>query len=63
MGRVRGALEHAALRQVECGYNLTVAVGLDGRVWQCGETGAPGRAKWEGADSPEQVPHPFKSPP
>eukprot|EP00884_Botryococcus_braunii_P011885 jgi/Botrbrau1/20698/Bobra.0058s0027.1 len=55
-----GALEHTLVRQVECGLNLTVAVGMDGRVWQCGETGITcGRAKWEGAHSPEQVAGPL----
>ena len=45
------------MRQVECGLNLTVALTTDGRIWQMGETGAPGHklAPWEGAREPQQV--------
>ena len=39
--RVGGALEGLCVRQVECGLNLTVALTVDGRVWQMGETGVP----------------------
>lgn len=43
------------IRQVAAGLNLTVAVTLDGIVFQMGETGANGKANWEGNKSPEQV--------
>lgn len=52
-----GALQGLAVRQVECGLNLTVALTADGRIWQMGETGAPGHklAPWEGAREAVQV--------
>ena len=55
--RVEGALQGLAVRQVECGLNLTVALTTDGRIWQMGETGAPGtkHTPWEGAREPQQV--------
>lgn len=45
------------MRQVECGLNLTVALTVDGRVWQMGETGAASdkQALWERALVPVQV--------
>ena len=50
-------MQGLAVRQVECGLNLTVALTTDGRTWQMGETGAPGHklAPWEGAREPQQV--------
>ncbi|CAL8464600.1 g4135 [Coccomyxa elongata] len=55
--RVEGSLQGLAVRQVECGLNLTVALTTDGRIWQMGETGAPGNkhTPWEGAKEPQQV--------
>jgi len=55
--RVAGALESLGVRQVECGLNLTVALTVDGRVWQMGETGAASdkHATWERALAPVQV--------
>lgn len=55
--RVAGALECLGVRQVECGLNLTVALTVDGRVWQMGETGAASdrNAIWERALAPVQV--------
>lgn len=55
--RVGGQLQGLGVRQAECGLNLTVALSMDGRLWQMGATGAPPdkRAPWEGARSPEQV--------
>ena len=52
-----GALECLGVRQVECGLNLTVALTVDGRVWQMGETGAASdkRPSWERALAPVQV--------
>ena len=52
-----GALDSLGVRQVECGLNLTVALTVDGRVWQMGETGAASdkRALWERAHAPVQV--------
>ena len=45
--------------QVGCGYNLTVALTSDGRVFQMGATGAYNpeekKAAWEGATVPTQV--------
>ena len=45
------------MRQVECGLNLTVALTVDGRVWQMGETGAPAEkgAVWERTHVPVQA--------
>lgn len=44
------------------GLNFTVVVTSDGRVWQMGETGAPGKgAAWEGALTPTLVPPPNTS--
>ncbi len=45
------------MRQVECGLNLTVALTVDGRVWQMGETGVASdkQALWERALVPVQV--------
>lgn len=50
-------MQGLAVRQVECGLNLTVALTTDGRIWQMGETGAPGNkhTPWEGAKEPQQV--------
>ncbi|KAK9818108.1 hypothetical protein WJX72_007263 [[Myrmecia] bisecta] len=53
--RVLGALEDVKVRQVGAGLNLTVAVTVGGHAYQMGETGASGRAKWEGCKSPELV--------
>ncbi|BDA49523.1 probable E3 ubiquitin-protein ligase HERC2 at N-terminal half [Coccomyxa sp. Obi] len=55
--RVEGALQGLAVRQVDCGLNLTVALTTDGRIWQMGETGSPGNkhTPWEGAREPQQV--------
>ena len=55
--RVAAALECLGVRQVECGLNLTVALTVDGRVWQMGETGAAldKLALWEHALVPVQV--------
>ena len=55
--RVAGALAGLGVRQVECGLNLTVALTVDGRAWQMGETGAPAdrRAPWEHAHVPVQA--------
>ena len=52
-----GALDSLGVRQVECGLNLTVALTVDGRVWQMGETGAAAdkQAPWERARLPVQV--------
>lgn len=55
--RVAGALASLGVRQVECGLNLTVALTVDGRAWQMGETGAPAdrRMPWEHAYVPVQA--------
>ena len=45
----------ALVRQVAVGASFTVAVTVSGKVYQMGETGASGRAKWEGAKTPELV--------
>ena len=45
----------ALVRQVAVGASFTVAITVDGKVYQMGTTGATGRAKWEGAKSPELV--------
>ena len=52
-----GALEGLCVRQVECGLNLTVALTVDGRVWQMGETGVPAEkgAVWERTHVPVQA--------
>ena len=52
-----GALDGLGVRQVECGLNLTVALTVDGRVWQMGETGAASerQAPWDRALAPVQV--------
>ncbi len=43
------------LRQAAAGAAFTVALAADGRVFQMGETGAAGKAKWEGSLSPALV--------
>ncbi len=58
--RVRGDLEGREVVQVACGWNLTVAVTADGRVFQMGATGAYNPEEkavpaWEGSSSPAQV--------
>ena len=45
----------ALVRQVAVGASFTVAITVDGKVYQMGATGASGRAKWEGAKAPELV--------
>ena len=54
-GRVGGDLAATPVRQVAAGVSFTIAVTLDGKVYQMGETGASVRAKWEGAKTPELV--------
>jgi len=53
--RVNGDMATALVRQVAVGASFTVAITVDGKVYQMGATGASGRAKWEGAKSPELV--------
>jgi len=53
--RVGGGLEGLPVRQAAAGAAFTVALTADGRVFQMGSTGASGKAKWEGALSPEWV--------
>jgi alpha-tubulin suppressor-like RCC1 family protein len=57
--RVGGDLAATPVRQVAAGASFTVAVTLDGKVYQMGETGASVRAKWEGAKTPELVTRPL----
>ena len=45
----------SSIQQVKAGLNLTVVLSLEGKVYQMGETGAGGRAKWEGCHYPELV--------
>ena len=54
-GRVGGGEMPPVVRQVAVGASFTVALTTDGKVYQMGETGASGRAKWEGAKAPELV--------
>ena len=53
--RVNGDMATALVRQVAVGASFTVAITVDGKVYQMGATGATGRAKWEGAKAPELV--------
>ena len=51
-----GGLDGLAVVSLAVGLNFTVAVTSDGRVWQMGETGAPGKGTaWEGATTPTVV--------
>ena len=43
---------------MKAGLNLTVVLSSEGKVYQMGETGAGGRAKWEGCHYPELVREP-----
>ena len=52
-----GALERLGVQAVGCGLDLTVALTVDGCLFQMGSTGAPAdqRCHWEGARTPTQV--------
>ncbi|GAX81426.1 hypothetical protein CEUSTIGMA_g8856.t1 [Chlamydomonas eustigma] len=57
--RVRGELERKEVVQVACGWNLTVALNKDGKVYQMGGTGAYSpedkQVPWEGCLLPAHV--------
>ncbi len=53
--RVTGPWSTGSIQQVKAGLNLTVVLSSEGKVYQMGETGAGGRAKWEGCHYPELV--------
>ncbi|GFR46259.1 hypothetical protein Agub_g7811 [Astrephomene gubernaculifera] len=57
--RVRGDLDRLGVVQVACGWSMTIALSLDGRVYQMGSTGAPKSGEkscaWEGALAPTRV--------
>ncbi len=53
-----GPLAGRAVRDVAAGLDFTVAVTVDGSVWQMGALGASGKAqKWEACCLPEQAWH------
>ncbi|GIL96509.1 hypothetical protein Vretimale_2308 [Volvox reticuliferus] len=56
--RVRGDMDKHGVVQVACGWNMTIALSADGRVYQMGSTGAHTTDKnctWEGAKVPTRV--------